>query len=70
MDLSVRIHNEDDEMLWAEIPELPGCFASGDSRPELMEAIQEAVSLYLSSPESGTVALKMESANLRVVQPL
>jgi len=35
-----------------------------------MEALQEAVSLYLSSPESGTVALKTESANLRVVQPL
>jgi predicted RNase H-like HicB family nuclease len=36
--------------LWAEIDELPGCFASGRNMTELREALNEAVSLYLSEP--------------------
>lgn len=36
--------------LWAEVEELPGCFASGANMDELREALSEAVSLYLSEP--------------------
>lgn len=43
----VRVHHDDDGSLWAEVLDLPGCFASGDSLDELSEALEEAVRLYL-----------------------
>jgi predicted RNase H-like HicB family nuclease len=47
---TVRIHHEPDQDLWAEVLELPGCFASGANMAELWQALGEAVSLYLSEP--------------------
>ena len=47
----VRVHPEEGSF-WAEVRELPGCFASGDSMDELWEALGEAISLYLSTPEN------------------
>jgi predicted RNase H-like HicB family nuclease len=47
---TVRIHHEPDHELWAEVAELPGCFASGADMDELWQALGEAVSLYLSEP--------------------
>jgi predicted RNase H-like HicB family nuclease len=64
-DLTVRIHHEED-MYWAEIEELPGCFASGATMPELVEAIQEAVSLYLSSPDRATVNAELTGMKMKV----
>ncbi len=46
---NVAVHPEDGSY-WAEVVELPGCFASGDTWDELWEALTEAVSLYLSTP--------------------
>ncbi|MFJ4551502.1 type II toxin-antitoxin system HicB family antitoxin [Streptomyces sp. NPDC088817] len=48
----VRIHDEGDDGLWAEVVELPGCFASGEDMEELEEALTEAISQYLSAPGS------------------
>lgn len=64
-DLTVRIHHEDG-MFWSEIDELPGCFASGETEAELLEAIQEAVSLYLSSPDRATVSAEVTAMKLKV----
>jgi len=47
---TVRIHQEPGQDLWAEVEELPGCFASGRDMDELREALSEAISLYLSEP--------------------
>jgi predicted RNase H-like HicB family nuclease len=44
------VHREDGQELWADVEELPGCFASGRDMNELREALDEAVSLYLSEP--------------------
>ena len=41
------VHEEDDGSYWAEIKELPGCFASGFSLEELREALFEAIQLWL-----------------------
>ncbi len=46
MRLKVYIHHAATEY-WAEIAELPGCFASGRTLNELGEALGEAVGLYL-----------------------
>jgi predicted RNase H-like HicB family nuclease len=47
---TVRIHDEDDDGLWAEVVELPGCFASGADMDELRESLAEAMGMYLSTP--------------------
>lgn len=47
----VRIHEEDGG-LWAEVVELPGAFATGDTMEELEESLTEAISLYLSTENS------------------
>jgi predicted RNase H-like HicB family nuclease len=48
--LHVHVHFDPGHDLWADIEELPGCFASGRDMTELREALNEAVSLYLSEP--------------------
>jgi predicted RNase H-like HicB family nuclease len=48
---TLRIHREPGQRLWAEIAELPGCFASGVDMDELREALAEAIGLYLSTPD-------------------
>jgi len=47
MELTARIHAEDGSY-WADVPELPGCFASGDTLDELFESLQEGVALCLA----------------------
>lgn len=44
----VEVHHEDGSY-WAQVVEMPGCFASGDTFDELREALAEAIGLYLSS---------------------
>ena len=59
---TVQVHDEGDEGFWAEVLELPGCFASGRNENELREALLEAISLYLSAPGSpAKVSLLAES---------
>ena len=36
---------------WASVPELPGCFVSGETLDELLEAVTEAISLYLTAQD-------------------
>lgn len=53
----VRVHQEDDDTLWAEVLDLPGCFASGETLDELREALQEAISLYIADdPQAGKIS--------------
>jgi predicted RNase H-like HicB family nuclease len=59
MELKVRVHAEEDTY-WAEVDELPGCFASGGTLDELVEALTEAISMYLSEDPSSTVRIEGE----------
>lgn len=45
---TVRVHFDGPDGFWAEVVELPGCFASGFSASELSEALAESIGLYLS----------------------
>ena len=49
MELTVRV-NEEGGSYWAEVVELPGCFASGQTLDELREALGEAVRLHRDQP--------------------
>ena len=48
-----RVHEEEGS-LWAEVLDLPGCFASGGSLDELREALEESIALYLSGDGRGS----------------
>ncbi len=63
--LHVDVHQEDGSY-WAEVQELPGCFASGDTVAELIESVEEAVALYLapSEGEAPPVAIELASFDL------
>jgi predicted RNase H-like HicB family nuclease len=55
-EFTIRVQHEDDGSYWAEVIELPGCFASGFSMDELIDALSEAISLYLSDdPKAGAI---------------
>jgi hypothetical protein len=40
---TVRVHQEPGHDPWAEVVELPGCFASGADMNELRQALTEAI---------------------------
>jgi predicted RNase H-like HicB family nuclease len=64
--LHVDVHHEDGTY-WAEVRELPGCFASGEQPAELLEAVEEAVVVYLADPdteEAPPVSIKLAGLNL------
>jgi predicted RNase H-like HicB family nuclease len=46
MELTANIHLED-RSYWADVPELPGCFASGDTLDELFESLREGIGRYM-----------------------
>ena len=52
MELTAKIRFEDGGY-WAEVVELPGCFASGGSLDELREALEEAISMCVEGPSIG-----------------
>lgn len=49
-EFTVRVHDEGQGTLWAEVVELPGCFVTGDSQDELLEGLAEAIALYRDQP--------------------
>jgi predicted RNase H-like HicB family nuclease len=48
---TVQVHEAEDGTLWAQVEELPGCFATGDDLDELKEALVEAIGMCLSEAE-------------------
>lgn len=45
--LTVRVHDEGDGTLWAEVVELAGCFATGDTEDELFDNVLDAIATVL-----------------------
>jgi predicted RNase H-like HicB family nuclease len=66
MELTVNVHRED-RSYWADVPELPGCFATGDSLDELFGSLREGIRLYLEEdgfPKDHGAPLEAKSAVL------
>jgi len=56
-EIHVKVHAEADGF-WAEVEELPGCFASGRSLAELERALNEAIDLYLADEPGSAPELR------------
>lgn len=48
MKIKAIIHTAEEGGYWAEVPSIPGCATQGDSYPELLENLYEAVEGCLS----------------------
>lgn len=69
VELQAVIHNDEETgTLWASVVQLPGCFATGHTRKELMEALSEAVVMYLEAAEDDVtfVSERVELADYRL----
>lgn len=66
LDIQVAIH-EDEETggYWASVVQLPGCYATGRTRGELIEALSEAILLYLEEAEPAEMVEKVELKHFR-----
>lgn len=52
MELEVIVHHDSETgAYWAEVVQLPGCFAAGQTREELDKSLAEAVRLYLEDTD-------------------
>ena len=47
--------SEEDNCFVAEVPELPGCMAHGDTRPEALASAEEAIGLWLETAKEDGV---------------
>lgn len=45
----VTIQQDEDGVFVAEVPTLPGCISQGQTRPEAIENVKEAIAGYLES---------------------
>jgi predicted RNase H-like HicB family nuclease len=43
--------SEDDQAFVAEVPELPGCMAHGDSQESALANVNEAITLWIATAE-------------------
>jgi len=41
--------SEDDQAFVAEVPELPGCMAHGDSQESALASVNEAITLWIAT---------------------
>jgi predicted RNase H-like HicB family nuclease len=64
MTLTVEIHDEDG-VLWGQVVELPGVFATGDDLDELTEALTEAIVLYQTKTDSAPAKTKNRAPKRR-----
>jgi predicted RNase H-like HicB family nuclease len=63
MELTARIQIEEGSY-WADVSELPGCLASGDTLDELFESLREGVALYLADEDEQSGPLRVATATL------
>ena len=61
--MTARIHLEDGGY-WADVPGLPGCFASGHTLDELFESLREGIAMHLAESGEGGGPLHVASATL------
>lgn len=59
MEFHAIVHEEDGSY-WAEVQELPGCFASGKDLNELQEALIEAIGMCLTDSARDDLAAEAE----------
>lgn len=63
MELNARVHTEEGAY-WAEVAELPGCFASGATLDELTEALRESIQMCLAESPDPPSGIRLDELKL------
>jgi predicted RNase H-like HicB family nuclease len=50
MKFKIVVHKAEEGGFWGEVPGLPGCFSQGESVPELLANMREAIECHLDAP--------------------
>lgn len=58
--LHIEVHREDG-MFWSQVTEWPGCFATGATLQELMEAIEDNLALYITPDGQDLAHIKLRA---------
>lgn len=65
MKLKVVIHRAEEGGFWGEVPALPGCFSQGETVPELLVNLREAIECHLDAPvPAATEELQVQEVEL------
>jgi predicted RNase H-like HicB family nuclease len=48
MKLKIVVHPAEEGGYWAEVPALPGCASQGETMPELLENVREAIEAWVA----------------------
>jgi predicted RNase H-like HicB family nuclease len=67
LEFTANVHAEDDGTYWAEVAELPGCFASGHDLDELKDGLAEAIQMCLPEVANGSAAPAVNLSALRML---
>ena len=51
---------------WAQVRELEGCFASGDTLDELIDALREAIALYIGDEQPERLLIRLTGLQLEL----
>ena len=62
----VIIEQDEDGILVARVPDLPGCATEGKTREELMANVKEAIESYLEALKKDGVPVPIEMAQINV----
>jgi len=62
--VTARIHEEDGRY-WADVPDLPGVFAAGDTLDELFASLREGVAMVFETGPAGS-SIQLEGALISV----
>lgn len=65
-DFNIQVHREDDGSYYAEVTNLPGCFAMWESLEQLSVHLKEAIESYVTSLQKDLVdfQFKIEDKDL------
>ncbi|MDR0372071.1 MAG: type II toxin-antitoxin system HicB family antitoxin [Nitrososphaerota archaeon] len=63
----VIIEQDEDDILIARVPDLPGCTTEGKNREELMINVKEAIEAYLEALKKDGNPVPIEMAQINVL---
>jgi len=58
LDFTVLIEQDEDGIYIAKVPDISGCYTQGDSIPEVLERIKEAIELCLEADKEEIKPMK------------
>jgi predicted RNase H-like HicB family nuclease len=62
----VIIEKDEDGVLVARVPDLPGCATEGKTKPELMKNVKEAIQAYLEELKAHGDPVPVETVQVSV----